>query len=172
VAFSVVPAEVDEHEASDADPRKLVAHNSALKADWVAGKHPESFVLGADTTVFIDGIVLNKPADLDDARRMLGLLSGQTHVVFTGISLRCVSRGISEDFDVETLVTFKTLSGETIDAYLATTQPLDKAGAYGIQDQGERIVDHWDGSFTNIVGLPIEMTTEILTRYGLLPPSA
>jgi septum formation protein len=159
VVFSVVPAEVDEHEAADADPRKLVAHNAALKADWVAGRHPEAFVLGADTTVFIDGTVLNKPADIDDARRMLGLLSGQTHVVFTGISLRRLSAGISEDAGVETLVTFRNLTLETIEAYVAATQPLDKA-------------DHWDGSFTNIVGLPLEMTTEILTRHRLLPPSA
>jgi septum formation protein len=171
VDFSIVPARVDEHEASDADPRKLVAHNAALKADWVAARHPDAFVLGADTTVFIDGIVLNKPVDLDDARRMLGLLSGRTHVVFTGISLRRCSQGVSEDAGVETLVSFKKLSPEVIDVYLAATQPLDKAGAYGIQDRGEMIIDHWDGSFTNIVGLPVELTTEILTRHGLLPIS-
>lgn len=166
-----MPAEVEENEASDAEPRKLVAHNAALKADWVAERHSDAFVLGADTTVFIEGVVLNKPVDLDDARRMLGLLSGRTHVVFTGISLRHRSRGISEDGGVETLVTFKTLSPAVIDVYIGATRPLDKAGAYGIQDRGEMIIDHWDGSFTNIVGLPIELTKEILTRHGLVPTS-
>jgi septum formation protein len=153
--FSVVPADVDEHEAADANPRKLVAHNAALKAEWVARRRPEAFVLGADTTVFIAGAVLNKPADLDDARRMLGLLSGQTHVVFTGISLRCLSRGVSEDVGVETLVTFKNLTPGTIDAYVAATQPLDKAGAYGIQGAASKFIPHIEGCYFNVVGLPI-----------------
>src|SRR6266542_3890106 len=85
LAFTVVVADVTEHEAEDADPRTMVAHNAALKADWVAQRHPEAFVLGADTTVLLDATVLNKPRDLADARAMLRRLAGRTHTVFTGV---------------------------------------------------------------------------------------
>lgn len=164
--FEVVPAPVEEHEAADADPRELVRHNAALKADWVAQRHGDAFVLGADTTVFIDGVVLNKPANLADARRMLRLLAGRTHIVCTGLALRRAAAAVHEEQCVESRVTFRALDDATIDRYLAATRPLDKAGAYGIQDRGELIVESWEGSFTNIVGLPLEATREILTRHG------
>jgi len=170
VAFEVVPAQVAENEAADADPVELVGHNAALKADWVAQRHPDALVLGADTTVFIDGTVLNKPADLADARRMLNQLSGVTHSVYTGLALRQAVSGLREDTGVESWVTFRRLDVALVDRYLSLAHALDKAGAYGIQDHGEMIVDHWEGSFTNIVGLPIEQTREALTRHGLLPP--
>jgi len=170
VAFEVVPAQVAENEAADADPVELVGHNAALKADWVAQRHPDALVLGADTTGFIDGTVLNKPADLADARRMLNQLSGVTHSVYTGLALRQAVSGLREDTGVESWVTFRRLDVALVDRYLSLAHALDKAGAYGIQDHGEMIVDHWEGSFTNIVGLPIEQTREALTRHGLLPP--
>jgi septum formation protein len=166
--FEVMPAPVEEHEAHDADPRALVLHNAALKADWVAARHRDAFVLGADTTVFIDGVVLNKPVDLADARRMLALLAGRTHSVFTGLALRHAARGVNENAGVESRVTFHPLDAAAIDAYLTITNPLDKAGAYGIQDRGDTIVARWEGSFTNIVGLPVEATGEMLKRHGLL----
>jgi nucleoside triphosphate pyrophosphatase len=168
--FEVVAAPVEELEAADADPRALVRHNAALKADWVAERHPTSFVLGADTTVFIDGVVLNKPVDLGDARRMLRLLAGRTHIVCTGLSLRQRARGIGEDVVVESRVTFRPLDAAAIERYLMVADPLDKAGAYGIQERGDLIVDHTEGSFTNVVGLPVEAAREILTRHGLLAP--
>lgn len=170
VVFDVVTAAVEEHEAPDADPRALVRHNAALKADWVSVRHPEAFVLGADTTVFLDGVVLNKPADRADARRMLRHLSGRTHLVCTGIACRRHRRNLQEDLLVESRVTFRALDDAAIDRYLDVAQPFDKAGAYGIQDHGDSIVDRWEGSFTNIVGLPVEATREILTRHGFLPP--
>ena len=169
LAFQVVPAEIEEHEPSEGDPRKVVTFNAALKADWVAGLRPEAYVLGADTTVFLDGTVFHKPADADDARRMLRALSGRTHSVFTGMALRCGARGIREDVGVESRVVFRRLHSQAIERYLAEASPLDKAGAYGIQDQGELLIERWEGSFTNIVGLPIEATKDILTRHGLLP---
>lgn len=172
VAFEVVPAQVEEHEAEDADPRALVRHNAALKAAWVAQRRPEAWVLGADTTVFIDGTVLNKPADLDDARRMLRLLSGRAHTVFTGLALRAREAGVSEDFGVESRVYFRELDGAAIERYLATAHPLDKAGAYGIQDHGELIIERWEGSLTNIIGLPVEETRAVLTRHRFLPSSS
>lgn len=169
--FDVVVAGVTEHEAEDADPRLMVAHNAALKADWVAARHPDAFVLGADTTVFLDSTVLNKPASLADARVMLRRLAGRTHTVFTGVALRCVSRGVRVDEGVSSEVTFRAFDDRTIDAYFEVVNPLDKAGAYGIQEGRELIIDHWKGSFTNIMGLPMEVTKQILTRAGLLADS-
>ncbi len=169
LAFDVVTASVDEHEATDADPRELVRHNAALKAGWVSSRHPDALVLGADTTVFVDGVVLNKPVDLDDARRMLRALSGRAHSVFTGIALRAQAAGVSEDLGVESRVFFRRLDDASIDRYLGLAHALDKAGAYGIQDHGEIIIERWEGSLTNIIGLPVDETKALLTRHRMLP---
>ncbi len=167
VPFEVVVAEVIEHEDSSTDPRVMVAHNAALKAEWVAARHPDAVVLGADTTVFIDGCALNKPADLAAARDMLRRLSGRTHTVFTGVAVRRQRDGLKIDEGVASEVTFRTLDEPAIDAYLAQVHTLDKAGGYAIQEHGELIVAHYRGSLTNIVGLPVETTKQILTRCGL-----
>jgi septum formation protein len=168
LAFDVVPAEITEHEAPDADPRAMVAHNAALKADWVAARHPAAFVLGADTTVFIDQTVLNKPRDLAEARAMLKRLAGRTHTVFTGLALRRECERLCLDEGVTSEVTFKNFDDAVIDTYFGMVNPLDKAGAYGIQEGRELIIAGWQGSFTNIMGLPVEETKQILTRAGLL----
>lgn len=168
VAFEVVVAEVTEHEAPDADPRHMVEHNAALKADWVAARHPDAVVLGADTTVFVGQTVLNKPRDAADARAMLRLLSGSTHTVFTGLALRCLARNLRLDLGVASEVTFKTLDETVIELYLSRVNTLDKAGGYAIQEHSELIVAGFRGSLTNIVGLPLEETKQILTRAGLL----
>lgn len=169
VAFDVVVAEVTEHEEEATDPRVMVAHNAALKADWVAARNPDAVVLGADTTVFIDGAALNKPRDGAEARAMLRRLSGRTHTVFTGLAVRCARGGLRIDEGVASEVTFRALDDEVIEAYLAKVHTLDKAGGYAIQEHGELIVQGYRGSMTNIVGLPIESTKQILTRCGLLP---
>jgi len=171
IPFNVVIADVTEHEAEDADPRLMVAHNAALKSDWVAQRHPDAFVLGADTTVFIDYTVLNKPRDLADARAMLKRLSGRAHTVFTGVALRQLSTQLRIDEGVTSEVVFRVFDDNVIDAYFKIVNPLDKAGAYGIQDGRELIVDRWEGSFSNIMGLPMEVTKQILTRAGLLADS-
>ena len=168
VAFEVVVAEVTEFEDADADPRHMVAHNSALKAEWVAACHPEAIVLGADTTVFIDNTVLNKPRDHAEARTMLRRLAGRTHTVFTGIAVRQGSNGLRIDEGVASEVTFKPLDDAAIDDYLDRVEVLDKAGGYSIQDQTDLIIAGYQGSFTNIMGLPLEATKQILTRCGLL----
>ena len=168
VAFEVVVAQIVEHEDPATDPRVMVAHNAALKADWVAARHPESLVIGADTTVFIDGHALNKPADLDEARAMLRRLSGQTHTVFTGLAVRHRATGLQIDEGVASEVTFKHLDAATIETYLSRVHVLDKAGSYAIQEQGELIIAGWTGSWTNIVGLPVETMKQILTQTGHL----
>ncbi len=165
--FEIVHAEVTEHEAADADPREMVRHNAALKADWVAARHPDATVIGADTTVFIDRTVLNKPRDPVEARAMLRLLSGRTHTVFTGLAVRRQSDALQLDQGVASEVTFKCLDEATIELYLSRVHTLDKAGGYAIQEQGDLIVAGYTGSLTNIVGLPVEEMKQLLTQAGL-----
>jgi septum formation protein len=165
--FTVVPAEVTEHEAPDADPRAMVLHNAALKADWVAARHPDALVIGADTTVFIDRTVLNKPRDAAEARAMLRMLSGRTHTVFTGLALRRRSGGLRLDRGVASEVTFRHLDENLIELYLSRVHTLDKAGGYAIQEHGDLIVERYTGSLTNIVGLPLDEMKQLLTLAGL-----
>ena len=166
--FTVVVANVVEHEDPALDPRVMVARNSALKADHVAALHPEAWVLGADTTVFAEGQALNKPADLDAARAMLRRLSGRAHTVFTGIALRHSKREVREDLGVASEVEFRNLSDADIEDYLRLVHVLDKAGAYAIQEHGERLVSARRGSLSNIIGLPQDEVRELLTRRGVL----
>ncbi len=170
--FDVVTAQVTEHEDPTTDPRVMVAHNAALKADWVAARHPEAFVLGADTTVFIDGHALNKPQDGVEARAMLRRLSGRTHTVFTGIALRQLKDGLKIDTGEASDVTFKVIDEATIEDYLSKVHTLDKAGGYAIQESPELIIACRTGSLTNIVGLPVDTVKQILTRCGLLKSSS
>lgn len=165
--FTIVPAEVTEHEAPDADPREMVRHNAALKADWVAERYPTATVIGADTTVFVDRTVLNKPRDMPHARAMLRMLSGRTHTVFTGLAVRRKQDGLKLDLGVASDVTLRVLDEATIDLYLSRVHTLDKAGGYAIQEHGELIVAGYTGSLTNIVGLPVEEMKQLLTQAGL-----
>lgn len=165
--FAVVHARVEEHEAADADPRAMVAHNAALKADWVSAQYPDAVVLGADTTVFLERTVLNKPRDPADARAMLRLLSGKTHTVFTGLAVRRRATGLRLDRGVASAVTIKVLSEAIIEEYLSRVHTLDKAGGYAIQEHGDLIVADFQGSMTNIVGLPVDETKQLLTSAGL-----
>ena len=168
LTFEVIVADIIEHEDPDTDPKHMVTHNAALKADWVAARHPDAWVLGADTTVFIDNTAINKPADLAEARAMLKRLAGRTHVVFTGVAVRHVGRGVRIDEGVTSEVTFKAFDDAVIDEYFRVVNPLDKAGAYGIQEGRELIIEGWRGSFSNIMGLPMEATKQILSGCGLL----
>ena len=167
IRFKVEPAEVDEL-AEDADPRQLVLHNCELKADAVAERHPDSPVLGADTTVAIDGCVLNKPANLAQARAMLERLSGRTHVVHTGICLIFRARSIMKARCVSSEVTFHELDEGRIERYFKIVDPLDKAGAYGIQEGRELIIESYRGSLSNIMGLPVEETIGLLKEFDLI----
>jgi septum formation protein len=166
--FDVVVAAVTEHEDPATDPRAMVAHNAALKADWVSARHPDAYVLGADTTVHLDGRAINKPADLAESRRMLAQLSGRTHTVFTGVALRRAATGLRIDQGVSSEVDFKAFGREVIEAYLLLVNTLDKAGGYSIQEHADLIVARHRGSLSNIMGLPMDETKHILTRCGLL----
>lgn len=166
--FAIVTARVDEDGTVDADPGHLVLANARLKAEWVSERHPTHPVLGADTTVCLDGRIFNKPVDLDDARRMLAQLSGRSHTVFTGLVLLRQNPLMDETLLVASEVRFRDLDAAAIEEYVTSVNTLDKAGAYGIQEHGERIVESHTGSLSNIIGLPLDETKALLTRLRLM----
>ena len=160
----VIPANIDETALPDESPFDLVERLARAKAAAVAKEHAEEGepVVAADTIVALAGELLGKPADEADARRMLHALSGKTHQVATGV---CIVRDESVESFVDITVTFYELSHDEIDAYVATGEPMDKAGAYGIQGQyGRMLVEKIDGDFYNVVGLPIAKVVRALSR--------
>jgi len=135
---------------------------------WTAAQiFPGAVVLGADTLVTIDDRVLGKPVDLDDAARILRLLSGRSHEVWTAVCLCHLARGKSHSFCAVSRVKFRELTDHDIQDYFAKVNPLDKAGAYAAQGHGEEIIQRIDGSYTNVVGLPMELTARQLGAYGI-----
>jgi septum formation protein len=137
----------------------------------VAGRVSEGIVLGADTIVVIDGEALGKPAGAEDARAMLRRLRGREHEVVTGIAVVDARSGRSESAAVASRVRMAEYSESEIDAYVVTGEPLDKAGAYAIQGRGRVLVAGYEGSFSNVVGLPLEETARLLAGFGV-PVSA
>jgi len=156
IAFQAAPAHIDESEGFGESPEAYVGRLAKEKAEAVWRHRPGSFVLGADTTVVVDDAILAKPADAADAARMLRLLSGRTHRVLTGVCLLGPS-SFSRAAVVSTTVTFGRLSEADIAWYVGTGEPLDKAGAYAVQGGASRFVQRIDGSFSNVVGLPMEL---------------
>lgn len=154
--FEVVPSSFEETKAGSAE--ELVLANARGKALEVLKRFPERRVLGADTAVCLDGVILGKPEDAPDAERMLRMLSGREHSVFTGVCL--ADRNGTRERVVETKVLFKNLSENQIKNYVLSGAPLDKAGAYGIQDG--IAVASYTGSYTNVMGLPVEAVEEML----------
>jgi septum formation protein len=158
--FDVLPAGIDETRLPGEAPAAYVQRLALEKARALLASHPRATVLGADTTVVLDGEVLNKPADLVEAERMLRSLGGRTHEVHTGIAV--VSAG-GERCHVETTrVFFGAIAEEDLAHYLATGDSLDKAGAYGIQGYAARWITRIEGDFFNVMGLPIAATVRLL----------
>lgn len=168
LAHTVAPAVVVEHEDPDSCPDAMVRHNAELKARAVAKDFPGDLVLAADTTVALENEVLNKPADLAEARAMLKKLSGRTHTVYTGVCLKIASENFEQTHVVTCGVTFRPLDDETISRYFEIVNPLDKAGAYGIQAGKDIIIARHDEPLSNIMGLPVEFLKQHLTESGLL----
>jgi len=166
--FEIAPAVVEEDEREEGDPEAMARANAALKADWASCRHPSRFALAADTIVCLGGRALNKPADMAAARTMLRRLSGRPHMVFTGYCLTRDGGAVFEAGGVRSEVFFKRLDEEAIDRYLALVDPLDKAGAYGIQEGRDLIVERLEGSLTNVMGLPLEEVGALLRRHELL----
>lgn len=162
IAFAVLAADVDETPRPDETPDAYVERLAIEKAQAVLALRPEARVLGADTTVTIDGEILGKPADDADAARMLRLLSGRAHLVHTGVAVASAA-GITSGVDT-TRVWFDVMTDEDISWYVATGEPVDRAGAYAIQGLASRFIPRIEGSYTTVVGLPVAMVSSILKR--------
>jgi nucleoside triphosphate pyrophosphatase len=165
--FDVIPSHFDESAAPKLAPPALARWLAEQKAQEVAHRHPGAFVIGADTIVVIGDLVMGKPTDGEDARRMLRTLSGVTHRVITAVAVRREGpEPVALGEVVETEVTFHRLTDNEIEAYVQTGEPMDKAGAYAIQGYGALLVAGVRGDYPNIVGLPVTPLTQLLRSVG------
>ena len=161
--FSVEPSQIEEHLDETLPLGKAIEQLAKAKALPIARKHPQSIIIGADTLVAIDGRVLGKPQDEADAARMLRLLSGRAHQVVGGVAILCGNEEVL--FHSVSEVRFFTISEEEIAAYIQSGEPMDKAGAYGIQGLGRQFVEGINGDYFNIVGLPIARVVRALRQF-------
>jgi septum formation protein len=162
ISFEVLAADIDETPFPNEAPAAYVERLAIEKARAVLALRPEARVLGADTTVTIDGEILGKPLDEADALRMLRLLSGRVHDVHTGVAV-VSSSGVRSGIDT-TRVWFDTMTDEDIAWYVATGEPVDRAGAYAIQGFASRFIPRIEGSYSNVVGLPVALVSSILNK--------
>ncbi|MCP4745748.1 MAG: septum formation inhibitor Maf [Desulfobacteraceae bacterium] len=166
--FDVMPSSFDESSIPMEGPEQYVMTLSKAKSEHIANANRQCWVIGADTIVLINGKVLGKPRDRASARVMLQRLSGQTHHVYTGYTICCTDHDACHTDVVCTAVTFKNLSEDEIEWYIHTDEPFDKAGAYAIQGLGTFLVKQINGSYTNVVGLPVCEVIEYLIQAGVV----
>jgi septum formation protein len=166
--FSVIPSTCDETSVSAPAPDVYVRRLAELKAAGIAAKHSDSWVIAADTVVVVDGKIFGKPKSASEARDMLCRLSACTHQVLTGYCVCHQAGGFSFADTVTTDVLFKSLTAEEIEWYVQTGEPFDKAGAYAIQGIGTFLVKSINGSYTNVVGLPVCEVIELLIRQRVI----
>jgi septum formation protein len=169
IRFTVQPADIDESPIAGESARDCAERLAREKALAVSQTRPREFVLGADTIVTVDDLVLGKPRDGEDAARMLRMLSGRTHEVITGVCL-AMPRGENPDMKAGsemTRVTICNISEDEICDYVATGEPMDKAGAYAIQGRASRWIPRIEGDYSNVVGLPVSLVYSMLKRAGV-----
>ena len=162
--FQICSPDVDEHVSGHA--RDIVRTLAVRKARAAAERFDHGVIIASDTLVSLDGAPLGKPADADDARRMLRALSGREHEVFTGVCLIDAQTGMEEAQADRTGVRFRPLTDAEIDAYVATGEPMDKAGAYGIQGGAGAFVEGLEGSFENVMGFPVDDVERMLRAFA------
>ncbi|WNC16703.1 Maf family protein [Brevibacillus brevis] len=167
IAFKVQSSDVDETTAPGLSPQEVVEELALRKARAVASTLSEGVVLGSDTIVVLDDRILGKPADEADAFRMLSMLQGREHTVYSGVALIEAASGRSEVAHSSTRVKIRALSEAEIKAYIATREPMDKAGSYAIQGIGATIVEGIAGDYFTVVGLPLCLTANMLSRFGI-----
>jgi septum formation protein len=169
--FEIASPRVAEKFSTTLTLRELTLWNAIRKGMAIAQTRPDAVVLAADTLVALDNRILGKPSDLSEAAGMLQRLSGRTHQVCSAVAIYLQTSGRSAAFHEISRVRFQRLSNATIENYLAKVAPLDKAGAYAAQGNGAEIIAKIDGSFTNVVGLPMEKTVAALAKFGIRPKS-
>lgn len=170
LGYTVEVMPIDETVLPGEDAKTFVHRMAREKGRHISEKNPKSWVLAADTVVCLAGTILGKPTDPDDAVRMLMTLSGNSHIVMTGFSLMCHGNQVEESHVVTTKVTFTAFGENDARAYVATGDPLDKAGSYGIQDRGGVFVEKIDGSYSNVVGLPLAELVSRLEFHDIIRP--
>jgi septum formation protein len=168
LSFRVIPSSIDETSVTISSPETYVRLLSEAKANDIAVKYPDKWVIGADTIVLQEGTVLGKPGSQTEARTMIKRLSGQTHQVLTGYTICCKAKSRSFSETIKTDVLFKNLTDEEIEWYIQTEESFDKAGAYAIQGLGTFLVKSINGSYTNVVGLPVCEVIEFLLKEGII----
>jgi septum formation protein len=167
IPFRIVPPAVSEELSGKPSPQEMVALLALRKARAVSDQLPDGYILGADTVVLHGETVLGKPIDSEDAARMLRLLSGGRHSVLTGLALVNAANGYLLERLSLTQVWIKALADDEIKAYIATGEPFDKAGAYGIQGKGALLVEKIEGCYFNVVGLPLSLLNEMIAEMNI-----
>ena len=153
--FKVIDSKLDESKAKIEKPSKYCKKLAQLKARKIAQNHTNDIIIGADTIVYLKKKILEKPKDYNEAFNMLKKLSGQTHTVYTGVSILSINQNLNINFSEKTNVTFYEISDNQIDWYITNNNPYDKAGSYGIQDGSQLFVKSINGNYENVIGLPI-----------------
>jgi septum formation protein len=167
LSFTIDPADVDESLLPGEDPEGYAVRVALDKARVAAGRTGDGLVIAADTIVVLGRDILGKPVDVRDAERMLSLLSGRKHRVITGLALLDAGTGMTRTDSAVTGVWFRELTPAEISAYVSTGEPLDKAGAYGIQEKGAILVEKIEGCYYNVVGLPLSVLSRMLRDFGM-----
>ncbi len=165
--FVVLPSHAEEISSHPDGPLALVMENARLKGSAVARKYPDRWVLGADTLVWLEDEILGKPKDMEEAMAMLRSLAGRTHSVSTGLCLSLLSGDFEETRVDTSQVTFQSFDDSVIEAYFGEVDPLDKAGGYAIQTRSDLIIERFEGSHSNVIGLPLELLGSWLTDLGI-----
>lgn len=170
ISFTALAADIDETPLDKEEPDAFARRMAREKAELIAQRHPASWVIGADTVVTLGGRILGKPDDAAHALEMLLSLQGEKHQVITGLALHCVREDRSEIVSRSTEVSFAAFSDAILSAYVQTGEPLDKAGAYGIQGKGGFLVRSITGSCSNVIGLPVNTCIGLLLQYNIIAP--
>lgn len=170
--FICQPAEIDETPRIDEKPQEFALRMALEKAASVADNTPEACVIGADTVVTLSGKIFGKPRDQQEALSILQALQGESHEVLTGYAILQRQTGVQEADTVSTRVKFGQFDQAILKAYITTGEPMDKAGAYAIQDAGTFLVESINGSYSNVVGLPVHRVVNLLLKHGMVEAGA
>ncbi len=169
--FTVNPADIDETPQAGELPEDFSRRMARTKAALIAGNHPQACVIAADTVVALGQTIFGKPRDREEALAILTALQGRTHEVITGFAVLCAESAIAAVAAVSSQVTFASFAGTILQAYVDTGEPMDKAGAYGIQGRGAFLVHSLHGSYSNVVGLPVTELVAVLLQHRLIEPN-
>jgi nucleoside triphosphate pyrophosphatase len=164
IPFRVIPPDVDEHVLPGEAPDRYVTRLSRAKAEAVVRRAPGEVILAADTTVVLDGAIFEKPTSPANAVEMLSRLQGRTHAVMTAVAVAQDGK-VEQALDVSN-VTFRPADRATLEAYVSTGEPMDKAGAYAIQGLGAPLIERVEGDFFGVMGLPLRLALDLLARFG------